>query len=361
MDNKLTYYGTATAPRSPTTSSRSIITNTTTSTTSTTTTTTITNTTTTTTTSTVTTSTVTSTTTTTVTTTTITSTSTSTSTTVTTTTTTPHCWGNCSWIPTGNCDPREPPQRGKHSCGETTCFYRSGFCDCNGDGKLTPAQGNPWNGTNYSEPHYSCVSNNKYYLGKDANGNNMFKKPPIVCNDMCNNYNCTYTFHTEPDCKRGNATDHKEATWYPPKCLTDPKPDECQKKHRDACNLDKTACCVGESAEGTEQNCLRSSDLIVRGWGSYFELDYTYKSVTFNGHGNCGFFLYSEEYFTGATGKFNGYYKSQDADKPWNGPSNPSTLCRNFNMTYFHDSTRSLETNDTCWASQTRANQSVLR
>lgn len=200
-------------------------------------------------------------------------------------------------------------------------------------------------------------------MGKDANGKNQFKKPPIVCNDLCNNYNCTYTFHTEPNCHRGNATDHKTATWYPPKCLeeTEKTPDECQKNHRDACEKSPAKCCVDEKEGGTVENCLKSSDLIVRGWGTYFELDYTYKSVTFNGHGNCKFFLYEKEYFTGAVGTFNGHYNPHATNRPWNAESNASTLCRNFNMSYFNDQTNSLETNDTCWAKQNRANQSVLR
>jgi len=109
------------------------------------------------------------------------------------------------------------------------------------------------------------------------------------------------------------------------------------------------------------KDCLKSSDLIIRGWGTYFELDYTYKSVTFNGHGNCAFYLYQGEYFKGKVGRFRGYYSEQEASREWNGPSDPSTLCRNFNMSYFENSTLSIETNDTCWAKQHRANQSVLR
>jgi len=121
---------------------------------------------------------------------------------------------------------------------------------------------------------------------------------------------------------------------------------------------------VGEAAEGTITDCLKSSDLIIRGWGTYFELDYTYQSVTFNGHGNCAFFLYEKEYFGGAFGKFKGYYGAQAKLQPWNGPVTTfqeNSLCRNFNMSYFKNSTQSIETNDTCWHNQNRANQSVLR
>merc|ERR1719293_99257 len=76
---------------------------------------------------------------------TISSTTTTTSTTITTTatttstptTTTPHCWANCSWRGTGNCNPTGPEnKKAKHDCGETTCFYRAGYCDCNGNGEL---------------------------------------------------------------------------------------------------------------------------------------------------------------------------------------------------------------------------------
>jgi len=105
-----------------------------------------------------------------------------------------------------------------------------------------------------------------------------------------------------------------------------------------------------------------TTNLIVRGWGTYFELDYNYKSVKFNGWGNCGFFLYEKPWFKGKTGKFRGHYtKGMWQDKQWNSKDQDfGSLCRNINMEYFNNRTGSLETNDTCWGNAKRANQTVL-
>merc|ERR1712008_241223 len=131
----------------------------------------------------------TSTTTTTKTTTTITSTS---------TTTTPHCSTNCTWLSGKDCDPGRTyfTNKGNHNCGETTCFYRAGLCDCNNNGH--------WD---EGETNFTCVSNNKYYEGHVDN-QPQFKKPPIVCNDLCGNFNCTYTFYTQENCVSEDATMH---------------------------------------------------------------------------------------------------------------------------------------------------------
>jgi len=189
------------------------------------------------------------------------------------------------------------------------------------------------------------VSNNKYWTGFDKTGKATFKKPPIVCNDKCGNYNCTYTFYTEPDCKSGEAKPYRTATLYPEGC----DGEKCQRDGEEACKANPAA-------------CRKSSDLIVRGMGTYFELDYTYKSVRFNGWGNCNFFLYEKEFFRGEKGLFKGYYAGYDPKKPWNSnTSDPGTLCRNFNMDYFNNETNSLETNDTCWQNQSRQAQNVLR
>jgi len=105
-----------------------------------------------------------------------------------------------------------------------------------------------------------------------------------------------------------------------------------------------------------------TTDLIVRGWGTYFELDHNYKSVKFNGYGNCGFFLYQNEWFKGKTGKFRGYFNGDTDAKPWNAKSqNLSSLCRNINLEWFGGTTGSLETNDTCWgnAGRTAQNQTA--
>lgn len=174
-----------------------------------------------------------------------------------------------------------------------------------------------------------------------------FQKPPVVCNDLCDNYNCTYTFYTEENCTSGKAVPYKTMTLYPKGCYDD----VCQ---RDAATEERCA------SDPNLQPCRETSDLIVRGWGTYFELDHDYKSVRFNGYGNCGFFLYEGQSFTGKTGHFRGYYAGHSPDRPWNAPSNASTLCRNINLTYFNGHTGSLETNDTCWLNAKRKSQSDL-
>jgi len=105
-----------------------------------------------------------------------------------------------------------------------------------------------------------------------------------------------------------------------------------------------------------------TTDLIVRGWGTYFELDHNYKSVKFNGWGNCKFLLYEKPWFKGVNGSFKGYYTGTDqAQKPWNAENqNLSSLCRNINLEYFQGTTGSLETGDTCWGNAQRTKQTQL-
>jgi len=101
-----------------------------------------------------------------------------------------------------------------------------------------------------------------------------------------------------------------------------------------------------------------TTDLIVRGWGTYFELDHNFRSVKFNGYGNCGFFLYEKEWFKGNVGKFRGFFNGDTKNKPWNADSDyKNSLCRNINLDYFHGTTKSLETNDTCWGNAGRTAQ----
>jgi len=249
-----------------------------------------------------------------------------------------------------DCDPKRTYEtnKGNHDCGETTCFYRAGVCDCNNNGKFDP-------GT--KEKEYTCVSNNKYYEGH-VNGQPQFKKPPIVCNDICENYNCTYTFYTNENCvseellteeaqKKG---EWKTTTIYPPGCYNA----TCQKDAENKGLLKN----YNTSMTGYRP----TTDLIVRGWGTYFELDHNYKSVKFNGWGNCKFLLYEKPWFKGVNGSFKGYYTGTDqAQKPWNAENQDfSSLCRNINLEYFHGTTGSLETADTCWGNAHRTNQTVL-
>jgi len=139
----------------------------------------------------------------------------------------------------------------------------------------------------------------------------------------------------------------KTVTIYPKKCEGDYDP-RCQ--YRNA--PDKW----NPSMSGTY---IPTTNLIVRGWGTYFELDHNYQSVKFNGYGNCGFFLYSEEWFRGKIGKFRGYYNNEMwPQKMWNSKNqNVDSMCRNFNMTWFGNRTGSLETNDTCWGNASRRAQ----
>jgi len=244
-----------------------------------------------------------------------------------------------------DCDPTRTyfTNKGNHDCGETTCFYRAGFCDCNGNGN-----------NDAGEPSYTCVSNNKYYEGHVGN-EPQFKKPPVVCNDECGNFNCTYTFYTKENCQSeladSDSASWKTATIYPPGCSDD----KCQYKWNQNAP-------ITWNSTMKKNGYTATTDLIVRGWGTYFELDHNYKSVKFNGYGNCGFFLYQNEWFKGKTGKFRGYYNGDYAGKPWNAKEqNLKSLCRNINLEWFGGTTGSLETNDTCWgnAGRTAQNQTA--
>jgi len=241
-----------------------------------------------------------------------------------------------------DCDPARTyfTNKGNHNCGETTCFYRAGLCDCNNNGH--------WD---EGETNFTCVSNNKYYEGH-VGTEPQFKKPPVVCNDLCGNFNCTYTFFTNPDCKTQVATEAdswKTATVYPKTCAPD-----------------YDSACQYENAPKSYNNSMSSeyvptTNLIVRGWGTYFELDHNYKSVKFNGYGNCGFFLYEKAWFKGKTGKFRGYFNGDYANKPWNAKSDyEGSMCRNINLEWFNGKTGSLETNDTCWGGANRTAQNQV-
>jgi len=244
-----------------------------------------------------------------------------------------------------DCDPEKTYETntGNHNCGETTCFYRAGLCDCNGNGKADPG-----------EPKFTCVSNNKYYEGH-KDGEPQFKKPPIVCNDLCGNFNCTYTFYTQEDCQTELAETHgswKSATVYP---------EDCTKENPKYASLYDPNCQYKRAPESYSKDMtgyVATTNLIVRGFGTYFELDHKYKSVKFNGYGNCGFFLYEKEWFKGKTGKFRGYFDGDYEGKPWNAKSDYKTsLCRNINLDWFGGTTGSLETNDTCWGNAGRTAQ----
>jgi len=246
-----------------------------------------------------------------------------------------------------DCDPERTYEtnKGNHNCGETTCFYRAGVCDCNGNFKADPG-----------EPTFTCVSNNKYYEGHSGS-KVKFKKPPIVCNDLCGNFNCTYTFYTKENCETEKADTHgtmKSATIYPKECeepsqkYPSPYDPKCQEKRAPA-SFDE---------EKDKGKYVATTNLIVRGFGTYFELDHIYKSVKFNGYGNCGFFLYEKPWFKGKTGKFRGYFDGDYESRPWNAKSDYKTsLCRNINVEWFGGTTGSLETNDTCWGNAGRTSQ----
>jgi len=248
-----------------------------------------------------------------------------------------------------DCDPGKTyyTNKGNHNCGETTCFYRAGLCDCNGNGHADPG-----------EPTFTCVSNNKYYEGH-VGGEPQFKKPPVVCNDLCGNFNCTYTFFTQENCEpelaESNHGAWKTATVYPKNCTTDEALKKYPTKYDPSCQYQKAPPSYNKSMA----DYVATTNLVVRGFGTYFELDHNYKSVRFNGYGNCGFFLYEKEWFNGKTGKFRGYFNGDYENKPWNarGSDYKGSLCRNINLTWFGGTTGSLETNDTCWGNAGRTAQ----
>lgn len=53
----------------------------------------------------------------------------------------------------------------------------SGWCDCNGNSKLDA-----------DEASFDCRENEHGVT------------PPVVCNKLCNDFNCNYTLHTGPNC-----------------------------------------------------------------------------------------------------------------------------------------------------------------
>merc|ERR1719219_2138023 len=164
------------------------------------------------------------------------------------------------------------------------------------------------------------------------------------------NYNCTYTFYTNENCDSEVLDpddpsilihgEWKTTTIYPPNC-NDPI---CQK------NAELEGKLKNYNISMISEGYRATTDLIVRGIGTYFELDHTYKSVRFNGWGNCRFTLYQKQWFQGINGTFKGYYTGADSvSKPWNAGNskqNFGTLCRNINLEYFKGTTGSLETND---------------
>jgi len=175
------------------------------------------------------------------------------------------------------------------------------------------------------------------------------------------NYNCTYTFYTQENCQSEvmdteehyKLGEYKTTTIYPPNCNNP----ICQK------DAELSGLLKSYNTNMNELGYRATTDLIVRGIGTYFELDHNYKSVRFNGWGNCRFILYEKQWFKGQKGTFKGYYTGEDSvSKPWNAENsnqNFGTLCRNINMSHFHGTTGSLETNDTCWANASRTNQTV--
>jgi len=211
-----------------------------------------------------------------------------------------------------------------------------------------------------------------------------FKKPPVLCNDECNNFNCTYTFYEEPDCITTDVTskepDFRTTTLYPygcddPVCQRDVKALGLKGRNKvEDFGFDfeehvgppegKQCTKTSKTGEKTKVACgyKATSNLIVRGWGTYFELDRTYKSVKFNGYGNCAFFLYEKPWFQGERGHFRGYWTGNEKNRPWNGKrtpfAGPGNLCRNINVEHFNQKTGSLETNDSCWETQNRTKQS---
>lgn len=259
------------------------------------------------------------------------------------------------------------------------------------------------------EPKFSCADNNKYYLGGqpkkwEANMGEVttknFKKPPVLCNNLCNNYNCTYTFYTEQDCVTTELKaedyanpDFRTVTLYPHDCGNTPE-DVCQHQDTKILKDNKTgetlryvedfgfdfdanvgpkdgkSCTATDPDTGekspTECKYKATTNLIVRGWGTFFELDRNYQSVKFNGYGNCAFFLYEKPWFQGERGHFRGYWTGEETHnstyRAWNGKktdkAGPGTMCRNINLAHFKGKTGSLETNDSCWENSRRTKQS---
>jgi len=118
----------------------------------------------------------------------------------------------CSWIATKECAKisnvsaserhQKYDNQSQHSCSEQECYGRSGFCDCNGNYEFDDG-----------EPDFSCEDTSRetrcnetlysspVYNNREANRN-------VLCNQMCKNYNCTYTLYQNADCQSNNAFDN---------------------------------------------------------------------------------------------------------------------------------------------------------
>lgn len=118
----------------------------------------------------------------------------------------------CSWIATENCTKiSDVPanerhlkydNQSQHSCSEQECYGRSGFCDCNGNYEFDEG-----------EPDFSCEETsreNRCNMSWTSGTSDKTRKAyrNVLCNEMCQNYNCTYTLYTSADCSSSDAFDH---------------------------------------------------------------------------------------------------------------------------------------------------------
>jgi len=104
-----------------------------------------------------------------------------------------------------------------HSCSEQECYGRSGFCDCDGDYEYddktamdtgdhayTCGDTNPNNakGTDrYARCGRYVNSDRTNYSARKAFRN-------VLCNQVCNNYNCSYELYQNKDCQSNDAFDN---------------------------------------------------------------------------------------------------------------------------------------------------------
>lgn len=89
-----------------------------------------------------------------------------------------------------------------HSCSEQECYGRSGFCDCDGDYEFS--QG---------DEDFSCKDTDRYTRCEKSRDSAVTLKDRkayrnVLCNEECQNYNCTYQLFENKDCNTDSAFDN---------------------------------------------------------------------------------------------------------------------------------------------------------
>jgi len=97
-----------------------------------------------------------------------------------------------------------------HSCSEQECYGRSGFCDCDGDYEYDEETAQDSGDRAYTcgntDPNNAKGTDRYARCGRFVNSNTDFSKRKafrnVLCNQVCNNYNCSYELYESDDCNK---------------------------------------------------------------------------------------------------------------------------------------------------------------